>query len=345
MLYVLYGPDEYRAQAEAETILRVALDGGDIGALSRLDGAATGWESVRAACLNQSLFSSVQVVLIRGLLGRWTGKTDDGGSTAGRPSPAEFAAFAGALPPSTHLILLEGDLRADNRYLKPLTGLGAERTRIVSFSRLKDAALTDWMLRQARAGGGSIDHDAAELLAARVPDNLALVAQEIDKMLCFTAPTGRIRREDVQLLVPEAAFTKVFDLIDAICAKNKAGLAAQLTLSLLDGGVAPEQLLALMAGRIRDQLLLATGQTDGVPAKQVGLNAGWSDGRLGSVTRGRSDFTMSELIDAHRLLLAADHALKSRPAHERATVALVTFVTIAQRTESMALAEALPLGI
>ncbi|HXT35489.1 MAG TPA: DNA polymerase III subunit delta [Chloroflexota bacterium] len=343
MLYVLYGPDNYRAQAEAEAIAHGALVDGDAGAVIRLDGAA-GWESVRAACVNQSLFSSVQVVLVRGLLDRWTGKSDDGGPAAGRPSPAEFAAFAGTLPPTTHLILLEGELRADSRYLKPLAGLGAEQARIVSFSRLKDAALTDWMLRQARARGGSIDHDAAELLAARVPENLALVSQEIDKMLCYTARTGQIRREDVQLLVPEAANNNVFALIDAVCAK-KGGPAADLTLSLLEGGVAPEQLLALMGGRIRDLLLMATGQAEGVSTSQVATNAGWSDGRRANVSRGRSDFSMSELIDAHRLLLAADHALKSRPVHERATIALVTFVNIAQRTESEALAEALPLGV
>ncbi|MGH2391698.1 MAG: DNA polymerase III subunit delta [Chloroflexota bacterium] len=343
MLYLLYGPDDYRAQAEAESIARAALVDGESGAVSHLDGAG-GWESVRTACLNQSLFSSVQVVLVRGLLGRWTGKSDDGGTAAGRPSPAEFAAFVSALPVTTHLILLEGELRADSRYLKPLTGLGAEQARILSFSRLKDAALTDWMLRQTRARGGSMDHGAADLLAARVPENLALVSQEIDKILCYTAPTGHIRREDVQLLVPEAAYSNVFALIDAVCAK-KGGPTAELTLSLLDGGVAPEQLLALMGGRIRDLLLLATAQAEGVSAAEVAAKAGWSDGRRGNVTRGRSDFTLPELIDAHRLLLAADQALKSRPVHERATVALVTFVTIAQRTESAALAEALPLGI
>ncbi|HEY8285842.1 MAG TPA: DNA polymerase III subunit delta [Chloroflexota bacterium] len=344
MLYVLYGPDDYRAQAEAESIARAALVDGDAADPSRLDGSTASWESVRAACVNQSLFSSVQVVVVRGLLGRWTGKSDDGGSTAARPSPGEFAAFVGALPPTTHLILLEGELRADSRYLRPLVGLAADRARILSFSRLKDAALTDWMRRQTRARGGSIDPDAAELLAARVPENLALVSQEIDKILCYTAPTGHIRREDVQLLVPEAAYGNVFALIDAVGAK-KGGVAAELTHALLEGGVAPEQLLALMLGRIRDLLLLATGQAEGVSAAQVAANAGWSDGRRANVTRGRSDFTLPELIDAHRLLMAADQALKSRPVHERATVTLVTFVTIAQRTESAALAEALPLGI
>ncbi|HVA90668.1 MAG TPA: DNA polymerase III subunit delta [Chloroflexota bacterium] len=344
MLSIVYGPDDYRAQAEAESLVRASLSEGDAGGLSRLDGAAASWDSVRYACVNQSLFSSIQVVLVRGLLGRWTGKSDDGSAATGKPSPADFAAFAEALPTTTHLILVEGELRADSRYLKPLAALGPDRARIQSFSRLKEAALTDWIQRETRLRGGSVDFEAAELLAARVPDNLALLSQEIDKILCYTAPGGHIRRDDVRLLAPEAANTNVFGLIDAVGAKKPAD-AALLTHSLLEAGQAPEQLMALMVGRVRDLLLLATGQAEGVAAAQVAANAGWSDGRRFQVTRGRSDFTLPELIDAHTLLLAADHALKSRPAYERATVTLVTFLTIAQRAESAALAEALPLGI
>ena len=343
MLYLMYGTDDYRAQAEAETAARAALPAGELGGMIRLDGSAVSWEAVRSACANQSLFSTVQVVLVRGLLGRWAGKGEDTGA-ANRPAAAEFAAFAGGLLERAHLVLSEGELRADNRYLKALTGLGPERVCIKNFAKLKDAALVDWIVRETRAREGTIDAGAAELLAARLPESVALVSQEIDKMLCYTAPERRITREHVTLMVAEAEGSNVFALIDAISAKQAARVA-ELTSTLLDAGQAPEQLLALMVGRIRDLLLLATGQLDGVSPTEVAAAAGWSDGKRYQTTRTRGDFTLAQLLDAHRLLLAADHALKSRPAHERSMVMLLTFLTIAQRTESAALAEALPLGM
>lgn len=295
------------------------------------------------ACANQSLFSSTQIVLVRGLLGRWGGRGEEG-SGSGRPPAAEVAAFVSGLSPDTHLILLEGELRADNRYLKALAALSPEQGRVQQFARLKDAALRDWLAREARARGGSLDPDAADLLAARVPDSLALASQELDKLLCYAAPSGRIIREHVLELTVEPEGQQIFALIDAIGAKQAARVVELLHTSEA-AGQAPEQLLALLAGRIRDLLLLATAQIEGVPPAQVAANAGWSDGKRYQVTKSRAEFTLAELADAHRLLLAADHALKSRPAHERSTVILTAFVTIAQRADSAALAEALPLGV
>src|SRR6185437_11560582 len=98
-------------------------------------------------------------------LGRWTGKGEDAG-TAKSPTAAEFAAFAGSLPDSTHLILVEGELRADNRYLKAVTGLGPEQVNVRSCVRLKDAALVSWIVEETRIRGGRIDSGSAELLAA-----------------------------------------------------------------------------------------------------------------------------------------------------------------------------------
>jgi DNA polymerase-3 subunit delta len=343
MLYLIHGSDDFRAQSEALGAARAVVPDGDLGSLIRLDGSSVNWEAVRSACANQSLFSTVQVVLVRGLLGRWAGKSEDGG-TAKNPTAAEFTAFAGGLPDSTHLILLEGELRADNRYLKAVSGLGPEQVSVRSCARLKDAALVSWIVEETRVRGGRIDSGSAELLAARVPEGTALVSHEIDKLLCYTAPEGRIGREHVERLVAEPESTNVFGLIDAIAGKQAARVAELLT-SLLDAGQAPEQLLALMAGRVRDLLLLTTGQQEGMSAAEIATAAGWSDGKRYQITKARGDFTLAQLLDAHRLLLATDHALKSRPVHERNLVMLVAFLTIAQRTESAALAEALPLAL
>jgi DNA polymerase-3 subunit delta len=343
MLYLMYGSDDFRAQAEALASARAVLPDGDLGGLIRLDGSSVNWEAVRSACANQSLFSTVQVVLVRGLLGRWTGKTEDAGP-AKNPTAAEFTAFALALPESTHLILIEGELRADNRYLKAISGLSSEQARVQNCVRLKDAALVKWIIEETRARGGRIDAESAELLARRVSESTALVSHEIDKLLCYTAPDGRIGREHVERLVAEPESTNVFALIDEIAGKQAARVAELLT-SLLDAGQAPEQLLALMVGRVRDLLLLTTGQQEGVSAAEIATAAGWSDGKRYQITKARGDFTLAQLLDAHRLLLATDHALKSRPVHERNLVMLVTFLTIAQRTESAALAEALPLAM
>ncbi|HWE62166.1 MAG TPA: DNA polymerase III subunit delta, partial [Chloroflexota bacterium] len=276
MLHVLHGPDDYSIAATVAAL--IAEHGGADGYVTRLDGASCAWTNLREACFTMPLFASAQVIVVRGLLGAWSGR-GEGGKAGAKPAPAEFASFVQQAPETLQLILHEGELTAANRYLKELSALPAAQTRIRAFPLPLGPARQRWISQIVRERGGSIDAGALALLAERRSGALHGLALEIDKLLSYTAPQLAIRRPDVELLVAEAEETSGFDLVDAV-SHRQAARVVELMQRYLAAGQAPEQILALLGARIRDLVLLAAAAAEGVSDTTVQARAGWTPGRL-----------------------------------------------------------------
>lgn len=329
MLHLLYGPDDYSSTQALSALLSRAGEASG-GYVTRLDGAGNSWQALQEACMAMSLFATSQVVVVRQLLGAWSGRGEGSAKSGGRPSPADFAAFVRGMPASTLLILHEGDLSATNRYLKELLTLPPDVCAPRAFSLPGDAARQAWIVERVRAAGRTIEPGASAELARRCTGDLWQLAGEIEKLLLYRWPDGAIRRADVELLVAADEELSAFKLIDAVAGKD-ARTVVDLVDKLLDSGEAPEQILALLGSRIRDLLLAQAAQAEGIPAATIQQRLGWSAGRYGHVQRASRDFDRPDLGQAQQLLLAADLALKSRPGHERPLILLLTLLAIAQR--------------
>jgi DNA polymerase III delta subunit len=331
MLYVIYGADEFGVALEGERLAREHA--GESQWITRLESTTT-FQAVREAMLSAPLFAERYAVLVRGLLASWTGRGESSSASAGkgRPGPADLAALAQTLPPHCLAILLEGDLPPTNRFLKELSGLPAQVVQVRNCVVPQGQALLNWIRRTVEARGGTIDQEGADLLAQRCPGDLRQLSSEIDKLLAYAAPVFAIMREDVDLLVATPDNSRAFDLVDAITAKKPIPVV-DLTHKLLDAGEAPEMILALLSSRIRDVLLLHAAQIEGLSAERAGSQLGWSSGRTANVQRSQRQFTHTEVLAAQSLLAATDIALKTRPAHERPTMLLLTLMAIAQRRD------------
>ena len=348
MLHLVFGADEYgSALAIASLRARFQQDQTDRDDISRLDGAAVTWPALRDACASLSLFADHQVVLVRGLLAAWSGRGDGAGAkqSSNRPAPADFARFAAELPESTELLLHEGDLSATNRFLKELRALPANTVDIQIFAmpqreRERDAWAAGRVREMVEQRGGSIDGDAARLLAQRCAGDLLAASHEVDKLLAYTAPLNSIFAADVRLVVVDSTEASVFTIVDAVCGK-KAAPTVDLADRLLAENVAPEQILALVGARIHDLVVLAAARRERIANQEAAHRAAWEPWRLGRVEPWLASYSNDELAGAQSILVAADLALKSRPSHERPLIALLALLALARRSDAKALKTAL----
>jgi DNA polymerase III delta subunit len=344
MFHLLYGSDDYGVEEGVSALLDRLCGGRDHHSVMTLDQATVSSTSLREACVTQSLFSDRQVVLTRGLLGAWSARTE-GAKASSRPTAAEFARFAEALPVTTDLILRENELTPANRYLKELSSLEAEVAEIRLFAAPKETGEREaWAARHIRAmvaaRGGQVEGQAAALLAQRTTGDLRLASQEIDKLLAYTAPSGQISAAEVMLLVSDMEETRVFDLADAVAAARPTAVV-DLTEKLLAEGQAPEQIMAVIGARIRDLCWLSASREEGMPESRFLAQAGWTPWRLRQASSALARYRPEALGAAQRMLVAADLALKSRPTGDRHEVVLLTLLAIAQRTGSTDLEAAL----
>jgi DNA polymerase III delta subunit len=356
MLYLFHGDDDYTVRALARAVeARYAGPAGSPSVL-RLDGATTPWDDVVAACRVLPFLSSHQVVRLNGLIGAWgqrRAKNPDetaasrrrsaSAEDSARPgaSPATLAALAGTLPETTVLVLEEGPLGPANAHLKALAALDIPK-EIRACPLLEGAGRVRWVREEVAQRGGSIDAQAATELAGRLGGSLWATSSAIDTLLAYVGAGGRITSAAVQELVAPDEDAHVFHLTDAIV-ERQSGRALRLLHTLLATGMAQEQVLAMLVGRVRDWTLLKALQAEKVPEGAATSRLGWSAGKYRMVARGAATFARGELPRAYQALVIADEALKSRPGDERRLILDLLVLTLAERGDPQSLRHTFPI--
>ena len=198
------------------------------------------------------------------------------------------------------------------------------------------------MREEVAQRGGSIDAQVAAELAGRLGGSLWAVSSAIDTLLAYVGAGGRITSAAVQELVAPDEDAHVFHLTDAIT-DRQSGRALTLLHTLLATGMAQEQVLAMLVGRVRDWTLVKALQAEKVPEGAATSRLGWSAGKYRMVARGAATFARGELPRAYQTLVIADEALKSRPGDERLLILDILVLTLADRGDPQSLRQTFPI--
>ena len=308
MIYVLYGPDQFRAREELKRIrAELDRDGNLAHNTQRLEGRSLTPAEVRAACHTASFFAEDRLVIVEGLQGRFGGFRRGGrrGRSTGSASGEldQFVEVLKGLPPTTTVVLL--DEQASPALLEALTGEATAR----EFAVLRGDALRQWAAQRARAQGADLAPPALERLVSLVDGyHLGELAQEIDKLATYAA--GRtVGVSDVDELVSGAVQYQVWDLTDA--AIEGRGERALAVLRAMDAHDYPPQLLVFMLTRQYRQLILVQSLLrEGLGAEQIGGQLGVQGYPLRKAIDQASRYPADRLEAAYRCLLATDVAVK-----------------------------------
>ncbi|MDO8531703.1 MAG: DNA polymerase III subunit delta [Dehalococcoidia bacterium] len=274
MLYVLHGEDAYSRRQALEAI-RTGLGPADalITNTTVLDGASVSVSQIKQACETVPFLSSHRLVIVEGLLERFEERNTDrrrgrkGGASADSAEWVPFAEYLPTVPPTTVAVLVDGELKRN-----PLLRALSKAAQAQEFRPLRFDALLGWIGERVAHQGGTIEPQAARLLAELVGPDLWQITQEIDKLLTFTRGDP-VREADVQALVSNARDANVFSLVDAVMDRRSA-LALRLLEHLLGQGENPTRLLGMVARQARLVLLAQDLQARSVPAADMGRRLG-----------------------------------------------------------------------
>jgi DNA polymerase-3 subunit delta len=185
--------------------------------------------------------------------------------------------------------------------------------------------LSTWIVKRAKASGGLFAPAAAEALAAAIGDEPLALAIEIDKLLDFVNWERPVDIADVEKLTPATGEAVIWDLVDALGARN-----AQLALNKYHTLLAmPSQDAFAIFGMIVRQFRLLL-QAKEVVDKGGNVNSVVQALQLKGtfqaekyVRQGRN-FSMKELETVYRRLLDLDLALKTGSGDD--TTVIDTFI-------------------
>jgi DNA polymerase-3 subunit delta len=336
---------DYGTRALARTIEERYADPAGAFNVQRLDGETAPWGEIVSACSVLPFFTLHQVVRVGGLIGASAQRRAKSGDDPAKPgvSPETLAALVAELPETTLLILEEGALKAGNAHLKRLAALDVPK-EIRPTTAPQGPARATWVRDEVTRRGGTIDSGAATLLAQRLTDSLWSLSNAVDTLIAYAGPGGRITADAVATLVVPDEHPNAFHLSDAIAERQAARTLAVLH-DLLKSGMAEEQIMAMLVGRIRDWTLAAAVKAERVPEGDALSRLGWNAGKYRMVSRGAASFGRGELPRAYQALVIADEALKSRPGDERPLILDMLVLTLATRGDPAALREMFPIAV
>ncbi|MFN8525002.1 MAG: DNA polymerase III subunit delta [Chloroflexota bacterium] len=316
LIYVLHGSDAFTRDEQVRGLKRRALEEttGEYN-LTELTGPDVTLADVRAAADALPFMADRRVVIVHGLLTRLASTDRPRGRRGRRAASSEATpdsageleaalAYLEHVPPTTALVLVEDTIDAEAAEAR----IHAGRAHVRGYDRPRAQDLGRWVEKRVRQRDGKIEAAAARQLGMLGVDALALIDQEISKLLSY-ADGQQITVADVELLSSTPEVT-IFALLDAI-AEGRRGPAFTHLRSLIQRGERPEAVLPRIAATFRQLVQTRELLDQGVPGSSIRLALGVHPFVAEKLSRQAERYRVEQLEAALRLLLDVDLSIKT----------------------------------
>jgi DNA polymerase-3 subunit delta len=273
-----------------------------------------------------SLMAPFQVLFVRNLKTLYTrgAKKEEFAAIAAyfrEPNPQALIVFV-----ADHIHIPADPRRMDmedkNRYERLRETLG-EWCGMVELARVDEADALRWLNGEAKQRQVQMDSDAARELVDALGADMMLVASEFEKLVLYVAEKRQITLGDVETMVLAAKQRSLYELTDAISAKDKTRALALLhgLLNASDGGEDSAIGHLYMLARTFRQMLVIVEKN--VRDSRAIWQALWQGFRMPPfaaedlIRQARRYKSRRELTRALRLIARADLELRSQPPDKR----------------------------
>jgi DNA polymerase III subunit delta len=325
--YVLAG-DELFLQDRCRAALLKAFAPPDLRdfCLSDLDLAGSSIFEVLDRAQTPSLMAPFQVIFVRNVRQLYTrGAKKDEFAALDRyfrsPNPQALLVFiADFLRIPSDIRRMEMDDK--NRFDRINETLG-EHCGMVELARVNEEDAMRWVISTAQETETRVDPDAARELVDALGADMLCIKSELEKLLLYTLGRGRITLGDVETMVLGAKQRSLYELTDAISARNRARALALLH-GLLNSSDGAEDSaighLYMLARTFRQMLVILEKN---VRDQRAIWQALWQGFRIPPfaaddlIQQARRYKSRRELTRALRLIARADLELRSSPPDKR----------------------------
>jgi DNA polymerase-3 subunit delta len=294
--------------------------------LSEFDLSSTSIFEVLDRAQTPSLMAPFQVIFVRNVRQLYTrGAKKDEFAAIDRyfqsPNPQALLLFVAdflRIPSDARRMELDDK----NRYERLTETLG-EHCGMVELARVSEEDAMRWAVAKAQEAGNRLEPDAARELADALGADMMLVSSELEKLLLYATGRGRITLGDVETMVLSAKQRTLYDLTDAISARDRVRALALLH-GLLNSSDAGEDSaighLYMLARTFRQMLVILEKN---VRDSRAIWQALWQGFRMPPfaaddlIRQARRYKSRRELTRALRLVARADLELRSSPPDKR----------------------------
>src|SRR6202453_2198925 len=324
--YVLVGDEAFFRKRCRDAILEhlVAPDSRDFG-LFEFDLAETSVNEILDRARTPSLMAPFQVFFVRGvknLFGR--GSNEEKLAAIEQyckdPNPAAVLIFVAdhiSIPADPRRM----ELTDKERYERIRETLG-QYCAIVELARVEESEAVRWIGEYGATRDVKIDPEAARELVDALGGDMMMVSNELEKLILYVGEKKHITLGDVETMVLAAKQRSLYELTDAISAKDRVR-ALEVLDAMLSSGDGEDaaighiymlaktfrQMLVILERNVRDQRMLWAALWQGFRVPPFAADD--------IIKQARRYKSRRDLTRAIRLVAKADLALRSNPVSKR----------------------------
>jgi len=210
-------------------------------------------------------------------------------------------------PPETTTSVFVGD-KVDGR--KKFFSTLQKAARVLEFKPMKGREVLSWVQERLRASGKRASQEALHLFCERAGADLGVLAGEIDKLLAFSGDRQAIDREDVEQVVGVSAESSIFDLTDAVGARD-AGRALYALRRVREAGERGGGILWQLTQHVHRLMKVKTLKDSKVSEKDLPGRLALPPFVAAKYVGQARNFSYPDLWRAYEALVAAEDHLKS----------------------------------
>ncbi len=328
MFYLLHGDDEFTSR---EQLKKLRQQGDFAYNQDTYNGAEADLTTITITSNTMPFLTEQRLVVIEGLPKRKKGEA----TTASAPSETTEGAVKGPkskkgkkssktgtltragfekglaehiahMAETTVLVLLVDEvLEATN----PLVRAAETYGKVIQSTLPKGAALENWINKHAKSINVKITPEASSLLANFIGNHLRLLANELSKLATYAGAGATITIEDVRQLSAQVQEARIFDMTDALAQRNRKQ-ALNILHDLLADGEPPLKLISTITSQVRSLLLVKELAQKGMRGAQIASTLNMAPFIADKALRQVGNFSVTQLENTYRQLLATDAALK-----------------------------------
>ena len=279
-VYLLYGTEDYLKRQYRDKLKHALVEPDDTMNFSAYEGKDINPKELIDLSETLPFFKEKRMILVENS-GFFKNSCDD------------LAEYMSQVPESTCFVFVEEEVDKRSKLFKAASRAGSA----VEFETPKEDMLIRWILGRIQREGKKITQSVMQLFLSKTGSDMENIDKELEKLICYTLDKTEISAADVEAICTGQTENKIFEMIDAISAKNQKK-ALDLYYDLLALKEAPMRILFLIASQFQNLLLIKSMSAKGYPAVSIAKTAGMPSFAVQKNLRQAGAFKINQLKEA-----------------------------------------------
>lgn len=279
-VYLLYGTEDYLKRQYRDKLKHALVEPDDTMNFSAYEGKDINPKELIDLSETLPFFKEKRMILVENS-GFFKNSCDD------------LAEYMSQVPESTCFVFVEEEVDKRSKLFKAASRAGSA----VEFETPKEDMLVRWILGRIQREGKKITQSVMQLFLSKTGSDMENIDKELEKLICYTLDKTEIAAADVEAICTGQTENKIFEMIDAISAKNQKK-ALDLYYDLLALKEAPMRILFLIARQFQNLLLIKSMSAKGYPAVSIAKTAGMPSFAVQKNLRQAGAFKINQLKEA-----------------------------------------------